>query len=523
MNRLSALDAAFLYTETPETPMHVAGLAMFAKPADGLDVFAAFRSHTAERLSALPSYMRRPVSTPLGLDHPTWVGVNAIELDHHVRHLALPRPGNMAQLRELVARLHAAPLDRSRPLWEYYLIEGLESGGFAVYAKLHHSSMDGLAAMTTLPVIYDFSPAGQPTQNTAPVPAPSEPNDFIELTSTAVADLLRQGVRAARSLPKVARMLAKNAPTLAKDARYLLSYARDIPRTPFNTTISSERVYATCSLRLHEAKELAHSLGGTINDVVMAVCAGALRRYLKERGALPEAPLAAAMPVSLRPPGDAKINNQVVFTFSRLPTHVALPLPRFAAARAASAEAKTFFADLRDFMTTDISILGAPLVFSAAARLMAATRAADRIPSWVNVIISNVPGPRNSMYCAGAPADHYFPVSVPYHGCALNITVHSYLDWLDFGLIACRRSVPEAQFIADSIADDFLALRAAAEALARPDAIRVIDIARSPDLSKEPVETTGERTPPRRRRAHAPTRQARRQSDKQDGVGERNR
>jgi WS/DGAT/MGAT family acyltransferase len=514
MNRLSALDAAFLYAETPETPMHVAGLATFTKPADELDVFATFRKHTAERLSALPSYMRRPVPTPFGLDHPTWVGVDSIELDRHVRHFALPKPGNMAQLRELVGRLHAAPLDRSRPLWEYCLIEGLESGGFAVYAKLHHSSMDGLAAMMTLPAIYDFSPTGEPSQYPAPVRAPAEPDDFLELTSTAVADLLRQSLRAVRSLPKVAGMLTKNASTLAKDARYLLSYARDVPRTPFNTTISRDRVYATCSLRLREAKELAKSLGGTINDVVMSVCAGALRRYLKERNALPQAPLAAAMPASLRPPGDAKINNQVVFTFTRLPTHVPQPLPRFAAARAASAEAKTLFADLRDFMTTDISILGAPLVISAAAKLISATRAADRVPWWFNVVISNVPGPRSSMYCAGSAAVHYFPVSVPYHGCALNITVHSYLDWLDFGLIACRRSVPEAQSIADYIAEDFLALSAAQEALAREDAIRVFEIARPRALLDPSAEITSGHAALTPQRAAARRQRVRRRSPK---------
>jgi WS/DGAT/MGAT family acyltransferase len=445
--------------------------------------------------------MRRPVSTPLGLDHPTWVGVDDVELDRHVRHLALPKPGDMTQLRELVARLHAAPLDRSRPLWEYSLIEGLEGGRFAVYAKLHHSTMDGLAAMTTLPVIYDFSPAGEPAQKRSPVRAPAEPDDFLELTSTAVADLLRQGVRAARSLPKVARLLARHAPTFARDARYVLGYAKDIPRTPFNTTISGDRLYATCSLPLHEAKELAKCLGGTINDIVMAVCAGALRRYLEERGALPGAPLAAAMPVSLRPPGDAKINNQVMFTFSRLPTHVPSPLPRFAAARAANGEAKTLFADLRDFMTTDISILGAPLIVTAAARLVAATRAADRLPWWFNVIISNVPGPRSPMYCAGAAADHYFPVSVPFHGCALNITVHSYLDWLDFGLIACRRSVPDVQSIADYIAEDFFALRAAAEALARPDAIGVIEIARASDAPDRTAEIASRPISPTRRLA----------------------
>ena len=164
------------------------------------------------------------------------------------------------------------------------------------------------------------------------------------------------------------------------------------------------------------------------------------------------------MPASLRPPGDAQLNNQVVFTLSRLPTDVAEPLPRLAAAQAAGQEAKNLFADMRDLITTDISILGAPLVVTGLARLWGHARASNYLGPFFNIVISNVPGPRQTLYCAGAPATHSFPVSVPYHGCALNITAQSYLDQLDFGLIACSETVPQAQRIADFIVEDFAAM-----------------------------------------------------------------
>ena len=193
----------------------------------------------------------------------------------------------------------------------------------------------------------------------------------------------------------------------------MLTYVRGMPRTPFNVAISGERVYGVCSLPLHEVKALAKARGATINDVVMAVCAGAIRRYLLERGALPDRALAAGVPASMRPIGDSTMNNQVMFMLSRLPTNVAAPLARLAAAHAAGQEAKTLFADVRDLLTTDFSIIGAPLVISGIARLMAATRVANVLPWSFNVVISNVPGPRTPMYCAGAEAVHYFPISIP--------------------------------------------------------------------------------------------------------------
>jgi len=491
MKRLSLLDALFLYMETPETPMHVASVTIFKPASPQDDLFARFREHTAARIDLLPSYRRRLEATPLGIDQPVWVIDDKLDLDYHIRHAALPKPGGMAELRALIAQLHAIPLDRNRPLWEYHFIEGLEDGGFAVYLKVHHSTMDALAGMATLGVTYDFDPGaeheGLPQRI---VPPDVEPFDAIELTSTAIGDFIRQGWRAVTSLPGVARALMKVAPHFGRDARFLYSYVKDMPRTPLNTAISGHRVYATSSLPLHDVRALAKSRGVTINDVVLALCAGALRRYLVEHAALPEKPLTAGVPASLRPFGNTQLNNQVTFTLSRLPTDVAEPLPRLAAAQAAGQEAKALFGDIREFFTTDVSILGAPLVVMGLTRLWAGARAANYLSPFFNTVISNAPGPRQTMYCVGAPATHYFPVSIPYHGCALNITVHSYLDQLDFGLIACSETVPDAQRIADFIVEDFAAMRKADAELGRPRAIETIAVAArpAPAAAHRPIE-----------------------------------
>ncbi len=483
MKRLSLLDALFLYLETPETPMHVGSVTIFKPELPRDDLFARFRAHTAARLDLLPSYRRRLEPTPLGIDHPAWVIEEKLDLDIHIRQAALPRPGGMKELRTLIAQRHALPLDRVRPLWEYTFIEGLEGGAFAVYAKVHHCAMDGLAGVATLGVTYDFAPGAEnPPQRIFPLDA--EPSDFIELTATAIGDFIRQGWRAITSLPGFVRALTKAAPHFGRDARFLYRYVKDMPRTPLNSAISGHRVYATASLPLAEVKALAKSCGATINDVVLAVSAGALRRYLA--AALPDKPLTAGVPASLRPPGDAHLNNQVVFTLSRLPTDVAEPLKRLAAAQAASHEAKNLFADIRDLIPTDISILGAPLAVTGLARLWGHARASNYLGPFFNIVISNVPGPRQTMYCAGAPATHSFPVSVPYHGCALNITAQSYLDQLDFGLIACGKTVPQAQRIADFIVEDFAAMRAALSQLQGTGAIAAARPA--PVAAHKPIE-----------------------------------
>jgi diacylglycerol O-acyltransferase / wax synthase len=494
MNRLSFLDALFLYLETPETPMHVASATIFKPASPQDDLFIRFREHVASRLDLLPSYRRRLEATPLGIDHPAWVVEDKLDLDYHIRHAALPKPGGMKELRALIAQLHAAPLDRSRPLWEYHFIEGLEGGAFAVYAKVHHSAMDGLAGMATLGVTFDFAPGAEHEKPLARIVPPDvEPSDFIELTSTAVGDFIRQGWRAITGLPGVARALARAAPHFGRDARFLFRYVKEMPRTPLNTSISGHRVYATSSLPLPEVRALAKSRGVTINDVVLALSAGALRRYLAGRAALPEKALTAAVPVSVRPYGDAKLNNQVFFALSRLPTNVAEPLPRLVAAQVAGQEAKNLFSDLRDLLTTDISILGAPLVVTGLTKLLAGAHASNHVRPFYNVIVSNVPGPRRTMYCVGAPAIHYFPLSIPHHGCALNITVQSYLDQLEFGLVACSETVPDAQRIADTIAEDFAAMRRADAELGSQGGIETIAVTPRPaPLSAHEPITLGE-------------------------------
>jgi diacylglycerol O-acyltransferase len=340
--------------------------------------------------------------------------------------------------------------------------------------------MDGLAGTATLGVTYDFAPGAVMERLPERIVTPDEElSDFIELTSTAVGDFIRQGWRAVKSLPGVARALTEAAPNFGRDARFLFRYAKDMPRTPFNKVISGHRVFATSSLPLREVKAFAKSRGVTINDVVLALSAGALRRYLAEHGALPKKPLTAGLPVSVRPPGNAQLNNQVLFTVSRLPTDVAEPLSRLAAAKAAGQEAKNLFADTRNLVTTDISILGAPLLAMGLTRLWVGARAANYLSPFFNVAISNVPGPRQTMYCVGAPATHYFPVSIPYHGCALNITVQSYLDQLDFGLVACSETVPDAQRIANFLVEDFAAMRKAGAELSEPGAIEAITVERT--------------------------------------------
>jgi WS/DGAT/MGAT family acyltransferase len=479
MDRLSALDAGFLYLETPDTPMHVGSLTIFASAAATRDkVFERFREHTAARLDLLPSYRRRLEMTPLGLDHPVWVDEDNLDLDYHLHQLTLPRPGTMEQLRALVARLHAIPLDRTRPLWQYHLIEGLEGGGFAVYVKVHHADMDGVAAMATVEVIFDFATDPPPIHVPSnKISSGADRPDFLELLGTANANFLRQWLRFGRSLPKMARAVAKVGQNLPRDVRLLLKYARTTPRTLFNVVISNQRAYGTVSLSLSEAKTVGKARHATINDVVLSLCAGALRRYLSERQALPQAALLAAVPVSLRLPGDSRLNNQTVFTLCRLATDIPDALARLSMTCVASQGAKTLFAEVRDALTTELSLYGAPIVMTGLAQLMAMTRAADVLPVMYNVAISNVPGPRKPIYCNGAPAQHYFPLSIPYHGCALNITVQSYLDNLEFGLTACRATVPDVQVIADYLGEEFEALKRACEAIDRPDAIEIIEIA----------------------------------------------
>ena len=462
MDRLSTLDASFLYMETPETPMHVAGLGIFAPPPAGADVFKSFHDHIAARLHLLPFFERKLNAIPASVDNPVWIHEANVDLDYHIRQMALPRPGTMEQLRTLVARLHMVLLDRSRPLWQYYVIEGLEGGGFAVYVKMHHSGIDGGAGMAALDIIFGASPDPVPVARPPAKKSGAAEPTLLELVGKTYEDFWQQQRRMLEALPDLGKALANVGRRLIEDLGRGPNAAVLAPKTIFNVAVSKQRSFGTTTISLSEVKAIGSATESKVNDVVMAVCAGALRRYLLERSALPKESLIAALPVSLREPGNTDMNNQVTMMLCSLSTDIADPLPRLAAIVASSQDSKARLGDVKGAMPSDISILGAPLVMTGLAEWMGRTKAADQLPAMVNVLISNVPGPRKPMYCAGAQLEHYFPVSIPSHGGALNITVQSYMDNLDFGLIACRAAVPDIQKMAELLVEEFETLKQAA-------------------------------------------------------------
>ena len=452
MDRLSALDASFLYGETPETPMHVAGLAIFDPPPAGVKPYDAFRDHIRARLHLLPFFHRKLTLSPIQLDHPVWAEDEDIDLDYHIRHMALPKPGTQAQLLTLVARLHMILLDRARPLWQYYIIEGLESGRFAAYVKMHHAAIDGGAGMAALEIIFGYD--AKPEAVTPPKKKKAAAPNIFELISDSYANFFNQQRQFLESLPDMSKALAnvskRLSDDLAKPSPLLVA-----PKTIFNAKLSNQRSFGVCTLSLAKAKSVGKAAGAKLNDVVMAISAGALRRYLQKRGELPTESLIAAVPVSLREAGNTDMNNQVTVFLCKLATEVVDPVERLKAIMASANDSKARLGDVKDAMTTDMSFIGLPIILTGMARMMGQGTIADQMPALTNVLISNVPGPRKPIYCAGAKMEAYYPVSIPAHGGILNITVQSYLDRLDFGLIACRDGVPDIDTLTKYLVEEF--------------------------------------------------------------------
>ncbi len=477
MKQLTGLDATFLYMETPSQFGHVSGLSIFAPPDQpGYDPYTAWRDQIAQRLHLLEPLRRRVVEVPLALDHPFWVEDPSFDLDFHVRHTAIPPPGSDEQLGELIARIIGRPLDRSRPLWETYVIEGLPDGLFAILTKIHHATVDGASGAELLTMMLDSSPTGDP------VPPPTEewrperlPTD-MEILSRAAANLARKPGRflllSARTMREVGN--ATRNPIMVATANQIRSSLRGplgavlnigrqreeerdpppplpslrAPRTPFNGRITAHRKFAFRSSELSRVKEIKNAVGATVNDVVMAVCAGALRTYLDGHGVLPAEPLVAMVPVSIRTGEEQeRWTNRVSGLLATLPTDEPDPLLRIQKVHESMSSAKDIFSALPAEALTDFSEFPPPAVFARAMRM--ATRLSTRGAPPVNLVISNVPGPRQPLYAAGARLRHYYPVSTIVDGQGLNITVQSYLDTLDFGLVSCRELVPDVWDLAD--------------------------------------------------------------------------
>lgn len=474
MQQLTGVDSAFLYLETPETPMHVASLHLYDLP-EGFrgDFLKAVRGHIRGRLPVLPVLRRRLAPLPLQIASPVWVDDERVDLAHHIRRATLPQPGTPAQLNEWVAQAHAATLDRSRPLWQFWLVEGLASGQVALYCKVHHAALDGLSAVTLLDNMLDTTPEPRriDAKGRAREPAPQ----LRAVVGTAFEHTAGQFVKLVRSLPDLVPMLAGMVGGLrSKDAKSALARLRRNfsfgPRTPWSGAIGGERSVATLSLPLDAVKAIARAHDAKVNDVVLAICSGALRRYLAAHGGVPRKPLVAAVPVSLRAAGDTEYGIRATMVPASIATHLADPVRRLRAIRDSAGASKSLTSSVRQVLPMDFPTLGLPWLVSGLASLYGRTRLAETIPPIANLVVSNVPGPRVPLYLAGARMRTYWPLSIVEHGLGLNVTVESYCDSLDFGLVACRRSIPDLDALAAAMTTSFEELRASRAAASKEPA-----------------------------------------------------
>lgn len=466
MQQLTGLDTGFLTMETARQFGHVGGLYVFGPGAD----YDATRAQIERRLPLLPPYRRQLVEVIFGLDNPYWIESPDFDLDFHLRHMAVPPPGNREQLADMVARLAARPMDRSRPLWEWYVIEGLESGDIAHYAKTHHATIDGASGTELMTVLLDDTPEGRQIDPPAEPWKPDRVPSDLELLRLTMMSYLRRPGRMARAQVRLVRELAdrsgsdqlrsvvrlmtrplgpfgemirRGPPRRAGDDPPELPMGA-APRTPWNATITAHRRWAYITLPLGDVKRVKNHHAVTVNDVVLALCAGALRRYLEAHRALPTDPLTAMCPVSIRTGAESdKYSNRVSGILVSLATNVDDPVQRLTEIQRSTVAAKQQFTAIPADALQDFSQFAPPAVMARASRMLSRARIADRINSPVNVTISNVPGPRHPLYMAGAQLRHMYPVSMVTDGLGLNITVCSYMDNMDFGLLSCRELVPD--------------------------------------------------------------------------------
>ena len=453
MKQLSGLDATFLYMETDQTPMHVAGLTIYDLPKG---FRGSFHKHFTQffkgRVHLIPIFGMKLAKAAFELDHPGWVDAGDLDFDYHIRAARLPKPGTRAQLEEMIAKLHAERLDRQKPLWQFTVIEGLENRQAALYSKVHHAAVDGGAGMAITKALYDVTEIPREVDPPAPKVASRKPTDFERAVLTAndvMSNIMRQQLTFMENVPKVMGQMADMvAPVLSGKVGLPQILA---PRTPFNKTIEAERSYAARSVPLSGAKAISKATGTKLNDVVMAITSGALRTYLTKIQALPDASLVAFVPISLREVGNSDTNNQVFGMSVPLATNYGDPLKRLKKIHQESGTSKAVAGSVKDGAPTDFTLIGAPTLLPGLMQLYGQTKLADVIPQAVNLTISNTQGPPFPLYCAGARITALYPVSIPTHGVGLNVTVQSYMDSLDFGITAAQDAMPDADAFCDLI------------------------------------------------------------------------
>lgn len=454
MERLSGLDATFLYVETKTMHMQVSMLVVLDPKGSAAGYDHARLERLIEvRARETPKLTRRLLDVPLEVHHPVWVEDPDFDPIHHIKRVACPEPGGVAELSELCGRINSTPLDRTRPLWEIWIIEGLADGKVAILAKVHHALTDGVAGATLLANMFSLSPELPKVELTAQAKrAPQTLPTGLELLRDAVVDRFNASKQIGRIFQRTSQAL-QTIQSHRKDGEHATGATPllDVPRTVFNAPITAKRSTAFARVRLEDVKLIRKAYSVTVNDVVLALCAGALRRYLEAKGDLPLAPLVAACPIALRADGASHGSNHVSAMFTSLATNLEDPVERLLAIHHTSRGAKEEHNAFGGATMGDWAELASPALFAAGTRMYTKYKLSNLHRPFHNVMISNVPGPPIPLYLDGLKVVATYPMGPVMEGAGLNITVMSYMDQVDFGFLAASVLVPDVWNIADAI------------------------------------------------------------------------
>lgn len=466
MERLSGVDSAFLSLETPTMQMHIVGVIVLdpSTVEDGYS-FDNLKRLLLSRIHRMPPFYRRVRRVPFNLEHPYWVKDPDFNVDNHVRRVTIPAPGGKEQLGKLVGEITAVPLDRSRPLWEVVVIEGLENGHVALVTKMHHAAADGMASGYLMLQLLEMSPEVPDLPDPQPLPAESLPTD-AEMLRKALKDQFKDPFR----IPRQARKTFEKAANLVRmwarkgTENFSPVFPFMAPKTMFNRFISGDLVAAFGRASLDDFKVARKAFDCTVNDVVLAACTGALRRYLIEHADLPDKALVAAVPISIRRPEEnMMMSNRVSTLMVRLPVHVADPEEQIRIIATDTRDAKTVHKAMGAEILQDWAELIAPYAFVAGVRMLSRMPLFDRINPATNLVVSNIPGPPIDLYCLGAKVVVFYPLGPIMEGAGLNITVVSQKNDMDIGIMACPDAAPNPQLIADYFCQASATIRELAE------------------------------------------------------------
>jgi WS/DGAT/MGAT family acyltransferase len=450
MERLSGLDASFLYFETSTMLLHVCGLLVLDQSTmDEEYSFERMRETLRQRVGGNPNFRRKLHSPVLNLDHPVWVDDDEFDIEHHVRRATIPSPGGREELAAVCGDIAAQRLDRDRPLWEMWVLEGLADGSIAVMTKMHHATVDGVSGANLVSELCSLEPGAEPIAAALPKPQPTPRPSDTRIVLDGALRLARRPVKLARLLPGTVGVLPDWIDRARRGRAMPAPFTA--PRTSFNGTITGHRAVAFARMNLADVKEVKNAFGCTVNDVVLTMCSGALRKYLDDRNELPDGSLMAMVPVSVHGKSTAPGTNKVSGMFSSLASDIADPVKRLAMIAEQNLVAKDHHKTLSASLLQDWAQFAAPNTFAMAARVYSRLRLAERHPVIHNLVISNVPGPPMPIYFMGARITGFYPFGPVFHGAGLNITVISNDGHLDVGLIACRELVPDVWDLADDL------------------------------------------------------------------------